>query len=71
MLVVTIVQLVLAVILVASILMQSKGAGLSSVLGGSGAIYSTKRGVEKMLFYVTIVTAILFFGSHILSLFIS
>jgi len=51
--------------------MQSKGAGLSSVLGGSGAIYSTKRGVEKMLFYVTIVTAILFFGSHILSLFIS
>lgn len=66
MLLIEVVQLVLAVLLVASILMQSKGAGLSQVLGGgTGNIYSTKRGVEKSLFYFTIIVAILFFGSHI------
>ncbi|MBI2984946.1 MAG: preprotein translocase subunit SecG [Candidatus Kerfeldbacteria bacterium] len=57
-----IVEIVLSVILVALILLQSKGSGLSNVFGGEGNIYSTKRGAEKVVFIATIITAALFFG---------
>ncbi len=56
-----IIQLVLAVILIVVVLLQQKGTGLSGVFGGSGNIYSTKRGVDKILHYVTIVTTAIFF----------
>lgn len=60
--VLNVVQLVLAGLLTASILMQARGAGLSGAFGGEGNVYRTKRGVEKALFQATIVLAILFFG---------
>lgn len=53
-------QIVAAVLLVASILLQGGGAGLSSSFGGSGESFRTRRGVEKLLFYTTIVTAFVF-----------
>lgn len=56
-----IIQLVLAVFLIIVILLQQKGAGLSGVFGGSSNVYSTKRGVDKILFYATIVGSALFF----------
>jgi preprotein translocase subunit SecG len=62
-----IVQVVLAVLLIAAILLQNRGAGLSGVFGGSDNIYRTKRGVEKTLFTATIVIAALFFAISILS----
>ncbi len=55
-------QIVTAVLLVISILLQSSGSGLGGVFGGAGAVYSTKRGIEKILFYLTIVLSILFFA---------
>lgn len=55
-------QIVLAAILTVSILLQARGTGLGVAFGGEGNIYRTKRGVEKILFYATIVTAVLFFG---------
>lgn len=58
----SIAQIVLGVILVAAILLQARGTGLGSVFGGEGNIYRTKRGIEKGLFYLTIIVAILFFG---------
>jgi preprotein translocase subunit SecG len=58
----TIVQLVLGVILIIIILLQQKGAGLSGVFGGSSNIYSTKRGVDKILHYATVAVAVIFFG---------
>lgn len=57
-----IVQIVVAVLLIISILLQSSGSGLGGVFGGAGAVYSTKRGIEKILFYSTIVLSILFFA---------
>ncbi len=54
-------QVVLAVILMALVLVQAKGAGLSGVFGGEGNIYRTKRGAERVIFMATIVTAALFF----------
>lgn len=55
-------QLVLAVILTGSILLQARGTGLSTAFGGEGNVYRTKRGVEKKLFQLSIVSAIFFFG---------
>lgn len=55
-------QVVLAVFLTASILLQARGTGLSATFGGEGNVYRTKRGVEKRLFQMSIVFAILFFG---------
>ncbi len=61
----TYVQVGSAVLLVISILLQQRGSGLGSGIGGTGMEYSTKRGVEKGVFYVTIVMAILFIGVSI------
>ncbi len=64
-------QLVISVLLIAAVLMQNRGTGLSGVFGGSSGVYRTKRGVEKMLFTGTIVLAVLFFGLSIARLFLS
>lgn len=54
-----ILQIVFAILLSLSILMQSKGVGLSETFGGTGNTYTTKRGAEKALFYATIVLSVL------------
>lgn len=54
-------QIIIAVLLITVILMQSKGSGLGSAFGGSSAVYSTKRGAEKKLFFATIILSALFF----------
>jgi preprotein translocase subunit SecG len=53
-------QIIVAVLLIAAILMQNRGAGLGGVFGGSGGVYLTKRGLEKKLFTATIVLAVIF-----------
>lgn len=63
-----IVQIILAVTLILIVLLQQKGTGLSGVFGGSSNIYSTKRGVDKILHYSTIVVSIIFFALSLLRL---
>jgi preprotein translocase subunit SecG len=58
-------QLASAVLLTLAILSQNRSSGLSNVFGGSGAIYRTKRGLEKWLFYTTIVLSLIFVGLSI------
>lgn len=53
-------QIVIAVLLIISILSQEKGAGLSSAFGGSGQFFRGRRGVDKVLLWVSVVLAILF-----------
>jgi len=65
-----IIQLVLAFVLITAVLLQQKGTGLSGVFGGSGNVYSTKRGLDKILHYITIGTAVAFFAVSILRLII-
>lgn len=55
-------EIALGILLIAAILLQQRGAGLSGVFGGEGNIYRTKRGVEKILFQATIVLAVAFFA---------
>lgn len=63
-----ILQIVVSVLLIASILLQQKGVGLGAAFGGSSNIYSTKRGVDKILFRATIVLAVLFFATAVANL---
>lgn len=50
-----------SIALVASILLQSKGIGLGGLAGGdSGGVYTQRRGVERVLFFVTIGLSIVF-----------
>lgn len=62
-------QIVVSILLITVILLQNRGAGLSGIFGGSGAVFQTKRGIEKILFIATIVLAALFFGLSISRLF--
>lgn len=55
-------QIAVSLLLVIAILLQQRGSGLSSVFGGTGNIYRTKRGLEKGLFVLTIILVILFVG---------
>ncbi len=64
-------QIVIAVLLVAVILMQNRGAGVSGIFGGSDGVYRTKRGVEKILFRATVVLAALFLAISLARLIIS
>ena len=57
-----IIQIAIAVALMVVILLQNQGTGLSGVFGGSGNVFATKRGLEKKLFYATIVLSVLFFA---------
>ena len=42
------------------ILIQTRGASLGAGLGGGGEVNTTRRGTEKTLFQLTIITAIVF-----------
>ena len=53
-------QMLVAAALIASILMQSRGAGLGATFGGDSSVYRSRRGIEKRLFQFTIALAILF-----------
>jgi len=54
-------QVIVSVLLVLTILLQNRGAGLSGIFGGDGNVYRSKRGLEKKLFNLTIIFSVLFF----------
>ncbi|OGF82853.1 preprotein translocase subunit SecG [Candidatus Giovannonibacteria bacterium RIFCSPLOWO2_01_FULL_46_13] len=62
------IQVGVAVLLIITILLQQRGSGLSASFGGEGNIYSTKRGLEKILFRSTLVLGALFLALALLTL---
>lgn len=58
---INIAQILVASLLTVVLLFQAKGSGIGTALGGgSGGSFRTRRGVEKSLFQLTIVLAIVF-----------
>lgn len=49
------IQIIIGILLILVIIIQQKGSGLGSAFGGDLGFYRTKRGAEKLLFYVTII----------------
>jgi protein translocase SecG subunit len=61
-------QIVVAILLIITVLLQNRGSGLGSAFGGEGNIYMAKRGAEKFIFYASIVLAAAFLGLGIVRL---
>ena len=55
-----IVAIVVSVLLVAVILMQAQGSGLSGSFGGGGESYRSRRSMDKALVYATVALATIF-----------
>ncbi len=53
-------------LLTALILIQTRGASLGAGLGGAGEVNTTRRGTDKTIFQITIITALVFALSLIL-----
>jgi preprotein translocase subunit SecG len=61
-------QILLAILLTVILLLQSKGSGVGTALGGgSGGSFRTRRGVEKQLFNLTIFLSVVFLLVSILA----
>ena len=64
-------QIIFAVLLVGSILLQQRGSGLGMAFGGEGNVYRSRRGIEKILFGATIIIAIFFCLTALASVFLA
>jgi preprotein translocase subunit SecG len=53
-------QILVSIALIAAILLQARGVGLSGTFGGDSAVYRSRRGVERRLWQFTIVLLVLF-----------
>jgi protein translocase SecG subunit len=62
--------LVIDVLLIISILLQQREGGLSTVFGGEGNIYRSKRGIALGLHYFTIALIVLFVAACVAVLFV-
>ena len=49
-----------ALLMIVSVLLQQRGATLGAGFGSSGELYTTRRGLDKNLFEVTIIFAVIF-----------
>ena len=63
--IITIASIVLMTIL---ILLQTRGASLGAGFGGSGELFTARRGVDKTMHQITIILVILFVGSLMLGI---
>jgi len=56
----SIIQIVVAILLILSILLQQRGTTLGGAFGGESGFYRSRRGPEKFLYILTIVLGIVF-----------
>jgi preprotein translocase subunit SecG len=54
--------IIISVLLIVSVILQSKGAGLGGLTGAdAGSVFTARRGIERTLFWVTIILSVIFF----------
>lgn len=63
-------QVIVSILLIVTIVIQEKGVGLSATFGGGGEFYRSRRGLDRMLFVVTVVLSILFIGTSVAFIFV-
>jgi preprotein translocase subunit SecG len=64
--------IITSIALIISVILQSKGAGLGGLTGAdTGGVFTARRGIEKSLFWVTIVLSVIFFALAIASVILS
>jgi preprotein translocase subunit SecG len=55
-----IITIISAVLMIMAILLQQRGASLGAGFGSSGELFTTRRGIDKNLFEVTIILSVIF-----------
>jgi protein translocase SecG subunit len=68
--IITIVEIIVAILLIISILLQNRGAGLSGTFGGDFGGYYTRRGFEKFLVVFSVILSGLFIVLAAVNLFL-
>lgn len=68
--IINIVQIVASALLIVAILLQARGTGLGAAFGGEGMIFSTKRGIEKILHIISIILAVVFLSLSLILIFL-
>lgn len=63
-----IITIISAILLVTMILLQTRGASLGAGFGGSGELFTARRGVEKSMHQFTVIVAVIFVGSLVLGI---
>lgn len=64
--------IIISIALIISVILQNKGVGLGGLTGSdSGSVFSARRGIEKILFYITIGLSVVFFALAITTLLIT
>jgi len=59
--------IITSIALIASVILQSKGAGLGGLTGAdTGGFFTARRGIEKTLFRITVGLSILFFALNLI-----
>lgn len=67
--IIQVVQVIIAIVLIILIMLQQRGTALGSSFGGEGGgFYSTRRGIQKNIYWATIILGILFMALAILNL---
>ncbi|MDP2910495.1 MAG: preprotein translocase subunit SecG [bacterium] len=67
--IISITQIIIAAVLIASIMLQQRGTALGSSFGGEGGgFYSTRRGLQKKILWLTIISGALFIGLALVNL---
>jgi len=56
----SIIQIIISILLIITILLQERSSGLSGVFGGNSEFYHTRRGLERVIFWSSVVLAIAF-----------
>lgn len=64
----TVIQVIVSVLLVIVIVLQRRGTEAGIAFGGGGESFRSKRGLEKFLYYATIVLGVIFAANSILTL---
>lgn len=65
-----VIQVIVALLIIGLVLLQQRGTGLGSAWGGTKMSYSTKRGAERVVFFLTIIFTILFVLLALVNLFV-
>ena len=61
-------QVILSIALIVIVLFQVRGGGLGGIFGQQSGVYRTRRGVERILFRLTIVFVAAFLVISVLTL---
>ena len=55
-----IVDVIISVLLIVCVLLQQRGSALGDAFGSDSSVYTSRRGAEKVLYYMTIIFGISF-----------